>query len=131
MARPPKTPLRNSPDLKDEGIDDLLEAMLGESKIDGRSASELGEDDVETWIKSRGWTPIEFLTHTYRNPWQKMNDRISAAKAVLEYVHRKLPQKLEIEGSMGTKNLSLDASALSKLSTEELDALTTLLEKIG
>lgn len=105
------------------------ESDLPPFAIDASGPSQLGAQDVATWTAASGWTPIEFLTHTYRNPWQKTQDRIAAAKAVLEYNHRKLPEKLEIEGS--TKSLVLDSAALKALSDKELAMLEKLLEKAG
>jgi hypothetical protein len=87
------------------------------------------------WMHSTGWTPIEFLTHTYRNPWQKMSDRISAARAALDYAHRKLPQSVALEGPNGSalfpQRVVLEPDALTRLSDAELDALMALLAKLG
>lgn len=93
--------------------------------IDASGPSQLGAQDIATWTVASGWTPVEFLTHLYRNPWQKTQDRIAAAKAVLEYNHRKLPEKLEIAG----RGISLDMAALAKLSDKELATLEKILEK--
>jgi hypothetical protein len=95
--------------------------------VDASGPSDLGAKDIATWTAASGWTPVEFLTHLYRNPWQKTQDRIAAAKAVLEYNHRKLPEKIEFEGS--TKSLVLDSAALSSLSDKDLAVLEKLLEK--
>jgi hypothetical protein len=84
----------------------------------------------EAWIKAQGWTPLEYLTHTYRNPWQETKDRIAAAKAVLEYVHRKLPQRIELQGDI-TETRKLTAESLGKLSDDELTVFTKLLEKLS
>ncbi len=99
--------------------------------IDASGPSDLGTQDVDAWVKASGWTPVEFLTHTYRNPWQKMPDRISAAKAILDYTHRKLPARIEVENSGTVGIAKLDASALSKLSAKELETLEKILEKAG
>jgi hypothetical protein len=107
----------------DSAFDRLGDASAG--------PSDLTREDVETWILSRGWTPIEFLTHTYRNGHQRMEHRIAAAKAVLEYVHRKLPQKVELDADVTTRGLTLDASTLSKLSDKELESLEKILSKVG
>jgi hypothetical protein len=82
-------------------------------------------------VKSSGATPLEFLTHTYRNGFQRMEHRISAAKAVLDYTHRKLPARVELSGDLGGRNVQLDAVALAKLSDKELEQMMKLLEKIG
>lgn len=108
---------------------DAIERLLEESRLDGRLPGELGTQDVELWIKSKGWTPVEFLTHTYRNPYHKMEHRISAAKAVLEYAHRKLPQKIELDADIAGRSVQIDAAQLTKLSEEELKSLYALLEK--
>jgi hypothetical protein len=104
--------------------------LFAEGLVANSPSALVGEVTEELWVKSQGWTPLEFLTHTYRNPWQEMQHRISAAKAVLDYVHRKLPSRLEVEGSL-TETKKLDANSLSKLSNEELAVFTKLLEKLG
>jgi len=106
------------------------EIELPDWVIDARGAGLMTDEDVAFWIKSSGWTPVEFLTTVYRGPFQKMEHRISAAKAVLEYAHRKLPTKLEIDGAINGE-LKLDSAALSKLTDKELDVLLKLLEKAG
>lgn len=97
--------------------------------VDASGASDLGAQDIATWTAASGWTPVEFLTHTYRNGWQRMEHRIAAAKAVLEYNHRKLPDKMEID--LKSKSLVLDSAALSSLSDKDLAILEKLLEKAG
>lgn len=97
--------------------------------VDASGASDLGAQDIATWTAASGWTPVEFLTHTYRNGWQRMEHRISAAKAVLEYNHRKLPDKIEVD--LKSKSLVLDSAALSSLSDKELAILEKILEKAG
>lgn len=97
--------------------------------VDASGPSDLGSQDIATWTAASGWTPIEFLTHTYRNGWQRMEHRISAAKAVLEYNHRKLPDRVEVD--LKSKSLVLDSAALSALSDKELAILEKLLEKAG
>ena len=125
----PKT--KKSPD---EMIDDLVDKIAEKYMSDplgdpSAGPSELTREDVETWVKSRGWTPLEFLVHTYRNGHMRMGDRIAAAKAVLEYTHRKMPTKLEAE--VVGAGIKIDASALGKLSDKELDALEKILSKVG
>ncbi len=107
------------------------EASLPPWCIDASGESALGTQDEVDWVKASGWTPLEFLTHAYRNPFQKMENRISAAKAVLDYTHRKLPARIEVSGEVATAGISLDAAALAKLSGEELSALEKLLEKLA
>ena len=60
-------------------------------------APPVGEDirAVLGWVQRTGETPIEFLAKTYRSNSAKTGDRISAARALLDYVHRKMPQVVE------------------------------------
>lgn len=99
--------------------------------VDASGPSDLGASDDDIWVKKSGVTPLEFLTHTYRNGFQRMEHRISAAKAVLDYTHRKLPARVELSGELGGRNVALDAVALAKLSDKELEQMMKLLEKIG
>lgn len=119
---------------KRDSLDEMFANMDMESFTEGLAANSPSEitdkETEELWVKSRGWTPLEFLTHTYRNPWHELKDRISAARAVLDYVHRKLPQRIEVEGSV-METRKLDASSLGKLSDEELEVFTKLLEKMN
>ena len=110
-------------------INEDSEQELPPFAVDASGASELGAQDIATWTAASGWTPVEFLTHTYRNGWQRMEHRIAAAKAVLEYNHRKLPDKMEID--LKSKSLVLDSAALSSLSDKDLALLEKLLEKAG
>jgi hypothetical protein len=60
----------------------------------------------------------------------KTSDRIAAARAMLDYVHRKVPTKQEIE----TKDVSapkIDAKVLKGLTDAELHTLEKLLDKLG
>lgn len=123
--------------------EDQVIAMIGDSaiadaensasqfSIDASGPSGIGDMSDDAWVRAQGWTPLEFLTHTYKNPFQKMGDRIAAAKAALDYTHRKLPTRVEaqIEGAVGVR--SLDAAALAKLSDSELEVLSKILEKVG
>lgn len=108
--------------------DEELSSAFGELHLDGNQPSELGASgDVPAWVAARGWTPVEFLVHTYRNGHQRMEHRIAAAKAVLEYAHRKIPQKVEAE--VTGAGLSIDASMLKDLSDKDLELLEKLLSK--
>lgn len=82
------------------------------------------------WLQSTGEMPLEFLANTYRDEEAKMSDRITAARTLMDYVHRKLPQKQEIE----TKEVNepkLAPALLSKLTMEELEVLEKLLSRMA
>jgi BarA-like signal transduction histidine kinase len=73
--------------------------------------------------------PLEFLARTYRDEEAKMSDRLTAARTLMDYVHRKLPSKAEIE----TKDITepkLSKEVLKGLSAKELDMLETLMSKM-
>jgi hypothetical protein len=95
-----------------------------------------GLDDTQAatvrWIQSTGQSPLEFLVDTYRSddPEVRTSDKLNAAKALLDFVHRKVPVRTEIE----TKDVSepkLDAKVLKGLSAKELAVLETLLNKMN
>jgi len=91
-------------------------------------------DDVSAatirWLQSSGATPLEFLAATYRDDNAKVGDRIAAARTLMEYVHKRVPQKQEIE----TKEITeprLSRDALKGLSDKDLETLEALLSKLG
>jgi hypothetical protein len=69
------------------------------------SAPPVGEDikEVIEWVQRTGDTPIEYLVRTYRSSSSKTQDRISAARAVLDYVHRKMPQTIDVKDDRKSK----------------------------
>jgi hypothetical protein len=79
------------------------------------------------WVVQSGQTPLEFLASVYRTPTFDPRDRINAAKAILEYSHRKVPSKLEVDGKV--VNAKLDIAQLKGLTDDELGTLIQLLEK--
>lgn len=63
-----------------------------------------GLDDTQAatvrWLQSSGETPLEYLASVYRasDETVRVSDRIAAARALLDYVHRKVPQQVEVKG---------------------------------
>ena len=82
------------------------------------------------YVKLVGDHPLDTLKSLSSNVWVKPSDRISAAKALLEYGARKIPATLELSGKGGGP-ISLDPAALSKLSVKELDMLEKILTKVS
>lgn len=82
------------------------------------------------YVKQVGDHPLDTLKSLSANIWVKPSDRISAAKALLEYGARKIPASLELSGKGGGP-LTLSASALSKLSDKELSMLEKILAKVS
>jgi hypothetical protein len=94
-----------------------------------------GLDDTQAatvrWIQHTGQTPLEFLAETYRNEEVKAGDRINAAKAMLDFVHRKVPSVQKVEQDVNIKEAKLNPEVLKGLSAKELGILETLLTKIN
>lgn len=91
-----------------------------------------GLDDTQAatvrWLQASGEMPLEFLARTYRSENARMSDRITAARTLMDYVHRKVPVKQELE----TKDISepkLDPKVLKGLTEKELTTLENLLKK--
>jgi hypothetical protein len=81
------------------------------------------------WLQESGEMPLEFLARTYRSEDNKISDRLTAARTLMDYVHRKVPQKSEID----TKLISeprLNPTLLRELSAKDLDLLEELLKKL-
>ena len=74
--------------------------------------------------------PMDVLRRIMVNPFCSPNERISAAKTVMEYSMRKVPSNVELTGKDGGA-IKLDAIALAKLTSEELDQMQDLLTKIA
>jgi hypothetical protein len=69
--------------------------------------------EVVDWVQRTGDTPIEFLVRTYRSSSTKTMDRIGAARAVLDYVHRKMPHTIDVKDDR--KNKETEAQSLELL----------------
>lgn len=80
------------------------------------------------WLQMSGEMPLEFLARTFRSDDAKMGDRLAAARTLMDYAHRKVPVKQEIE----QKSLvpKLDPFMLKGLTAKELDALEKILAKV-
>lgn len=146
---PPRSGKAEVPPKKKEPISDAeVQAWIEAAMMVGAESSpselaafstvlkDLPEADAE-WVRSSGWTPLEFLTRTYRNPHVRIGERISAAKAVLDYAHRKLPQALQLTGQDGAPlnltvgQFSLTPERIASLTDEEIDTFRAVLEKLG
>lgn len=63
-----------------------------------------GLDDTQAatvrWLQTSGETPLEYLTSVYRaqDDSVRVSDKIAAARALLDYVHRKVPAQVEVKG---------------------------------
>lgn len=112
----------------------MLASALGLSGSDSLPDQSVDLQDTQAatikWIQQTGETPLEFLAATYRNDGVKVGERIAAARALLDYVHRKVPVKQEIETEDKTAP-KLSLAALKGLNAKELALLESLLEKLS
>ena len=96
-----------------KGVDPLSpEAM----KIQAQYVSELPQH------------PMDILRRLMVNPFCSPNERINAAKTLMSYSMRAIPNNLEVTGKDGGA-IKIDSSSLSNLSDTELETLQTLLAK--
>lgn len=112
----------------------MLSQALGIGDVTSFPPQSDGLDDMQAatvrWIQQTGETPLEFLANTYRDGSLKASDRISAARAMLDFVHRKVPVKSEVETNDISKP-KLAPTMLKVLSAKELNQLESLLKKLG
>ena len=84
------------------------------------------------WLESSGETPLEYLTSVYRDdtPDVKVSDKIAAARALLDYVHRKVPAQIEVKGP-STEDLATQAAIVRDVGDQlvKLASMTKKLEK--
>lgn len=116
-----------------------IDALILASRIPCDGPSKLTDTPLELlndpdalWVRMSGWTPLEYLTFCYRNPYQKPSDRIAAAKAVMEHAHRAV-REIRVSGNPAAPLLAgvaVTPKTLSSLSDDDLAAFTALLEKL-
>jgi len=82
------------------------------------------------WLQSTGELPLEFLAKTYRSEDAKMSDRLTAARTMMDFVHRRVPTKTETE-TKGVTEPKLSANVLKSLDAKELELLEKLLLKLS
>ena len=70
--------------------------------------------EVIDWVQRTGETPIEYLVKTYRSSSSKTMDRISAARAVMDYVHRKMPHTIDVKDDRASKETEAQNAELIK-----------------
>lgn len=80
------------------------------------------------YVKELPQHPMDVLNRIMVNPFCTPGERISAAKALMEYSMRKVPSNIELSGKGGGP-IKIDAAQLEALSAEDLEALQTILSK--
>jgi hypothetical protein len=123
MVKAPKSRVKVPP-LSDQTIEAI--SALGALGEGTSNVPDIVDDP--SWVRSSGKTPLEFLTAVYRHPLVRLPDRISAAKSVMEYTHRKMPSSIEMTGKDGSP-LRVSGAMLMGLSDAELETMEALLDK--
>jgi hypothetical protein len=80
--------------------------------------------EVIDWIQRTGETPIEYLTKTYRSSSAKTEHRISAARTLMDYVHRKMPHTIDVKDTRKNAEQEAANSELFKKIEEMLSSET-------
>lgn len=126
MATTPET--SSNADIVDLTADPQFLAYLEANGVAGLDPlSDEGLAIQANYIKNIGDHPLDILKTLAKNPFVKASDRISAAKALLEYGARKVPAQFEVTGKGAV--LSIDPSQFTALSDKELAILEKLLSK--
>ena len=71
--------------------------------------------------------PMDVMQRIMENPFSDPKDRMTAAKAIMEYSMRKPTQSLDLSAKGAV--LTIDPSQLAALTTKELEMLEKLLAK--
>ena len=128
------------PEIDDPQLQDFLRRWDALSVGRGPPASELVVIDglpatpEEQWMRMRGWTPFEFLTHVYRQPFVSLNLRIRAAESLLAYAHQQKPKRIDATidngtGADGVVNIGDNIVDLKQLSDKDLLSIEGVLKK--
>lgn len=112
----------------------LLSQALGlKQGGNGLPSQAEGLDDTQAatvrWLQTSGETPLEYLTSVYRTDDDsvRVSDKIAAARALLDYVHRKVPQQVEVKGP--TQEETNTSAAIVRDIGEQLARLAALNKK--
>lgn len=128
MAEVQTTDIPENPEVQDALTFLSYIEGLGRKSIDPLSAE--GLEIQAKYVHDLPQHPMDVLRRIMVNPFCSPNERISAAKTVMEYSMRKVPSNVELTGKNGAA-IKLDTSSLAKLSIEELSQMETLLAKLN
>lgn len=81
------------------------------------------------YVQSFSQHPLDVMRRIMENAFSDPKDRMTAAKAIMEYSLRKPAANMELSAKV--TELKLDPAQLAGLSAKELDMLEKLLTKIG
>jgi hypothetical protein len=75
-----------------------------------------------------GVTPLQFLVSVMLEPDHQMGTRLDAAKCAAPYMHRRMPQAIELPASLTPQ---FDIAKLLQLPASEREVLLATLRKLG
>ena len=84
---------------------------------------------VRAKLARTGESPLELMLEIMRDPNERMELRLDAAKSAAPFMHRRMPTA--VEDTDPNQQLVFDPQALAGLSAEEKIILLGLFEKIG
>ena len=125
---PSATP--SAPPLPDPAFDMQFLSFLDGRRKSGDFIDPLSDDGLRLqalYVQNFSQHPMDVLRRIMENPFADPKDRIASAKTLMEYSQRKPTQQLQVKAE--GIGLKVDASALSSLSSGELDTLEKLLSK--
>ena len=79
------------------------------------------------YVQNFSMHPMDVMQRIMENPFSDPKDRMTAAKAIMEYSMRKPTQSLDLSAKGSV--LTIDPSQLAALTTKELEMLEKLLAK--
>lgn len=142
MAAKKKTPVAQNPSADDAATTmppdwdptrDIKFVEFAASRA-GMGFDPLSEDGLRMqalFILETGDHPLDILKQTMTSIFVTPRERVSAAKAVLEYTARKVPSTFEVTGKDGAPLTQLPAEALKKLTDAELLTYQALCTKMA
>ena len=101
---------------------------LGRKDLDPLSPEAL--EIQAKYVRELPQHPMDIIRRIMVNPFCSPNERISAAKTLMEYSMRKVPSAVDVSAKVNGP-IQIDAAQLEALSAEDLDALQSILSKTG
>ena len=107
----------------------FLAYMEGSGRKHMNPLSQEGLDIQAQYVRDLPQHPMDVLQRLMVNPFCSPNERINAAKTLMQYSMRAVPSNIDV--TSGGQAIKLDASALAKLNPDELATMEGILSKIS
>ena len=119
----------DEPDLAEDEEISFLQYMEGQGYKDVDPLSKEGLSLQAKYVATLSQHPLDILRRIMTNLFCTPQERMAAAKAVMEYSMRKVPSSLDVTTDSGA--LKIDGAALVGLSMDELDFLEKIMAKVN